>query len=121
MASTRSSILLAAAVLAALLAVGSCASSWLTLKAGPGCSATKLVLIPSVPIPMWRSRRRAPTLHAAQGGADRTWTLEGKAALKGPFTVRFSTEYSGDRVMDDVIPASFKSGSVYKTKQLMID
>ncbi|RLN05379.1 pollen allergen Phl p 2-like [Panicum miliaceum] len=84
MASTRSSILLAATVLAALLAVGSCASSWLTLKAGPGCSATKLVLIPSVPIPDVAVKEKGANDFTPLRRGRPAPGPRGKAALKGP-------------------------------------
>uniref|UniRef100_J3MGK0 Expansin-like CBD domain-containing protein n=1 Tax=Oryza brachyantha TaxID=4533 RepID=J3MGK0_ORYBR len=72
MASLSSSLLLTAAVLATLLAVGSC-------------------------------------------GTGLTFTLESKAPLNGPFSVRFLVKNGGYRVIDDVIPEEFKAGSVYKT------
>ncbi|XP_039817107.1 pollen allergen Phl p 2-like [Panicum virgatum] len=115
MASRSSCILLAAAALAALVAVGSCASA-LSFKTGPGCSATKLVLIPSVAISEVEVKEKgADDFSELKEGPTGTWTLEGKAALKGPFSIRFAAKSGGYRVVDDAIPASFKSGSVYKT------
>ena len=113
MASRSSSILLAAAALAALLAVG---SSALTFKTGPGCSATKLVLIPSEAISEVEVKEKgADDFTALKEGPTGTWTLEGKEPLKGPFSIRFAAKSGGYRVVDDAIPTDFKSGSDYKT------
>ncbi|PAN33341.1 hypothetical protein GQ55_6G014400 [Panicum hallii var. hallii] len=115
MASRSSSILLAAAALAALLVVGSCASA-LTFKTGPGCSKTKLVLIPSAAISEVEVKEKgADDFTALKEGPTGTWTLEGKEALKGPFSIRFAAKSGGYRVIDDAIPTDFKSDSDYKT------
>ncbi|TKW09307.1 hypothetical protein SEVIR_6G086080v4 [Setaria viridis] len=112
---SRSSILLAAAVLAVLLAVGSCGSA-LTFKTGPGCSATRLVLIPSTAISEVEVKEKgASDFSELKEGPTGTWTLDSKAPLKGPFSIRFAAKSGGYRVVDDAIPASFKVGSVYKT------
>ena len=114
MASRSSSILLAAAALASLLAVGSCAA--VSFKTGPGCSATKLVLIPSVAISEVEVKEKgADDFTALKEGPTGTWTLEGKEPLKGPFSIRFAAKSGGYRVVDDAIPTDFKSGSDYKT------
>ncbi|XP_040380716.1 pollen allergen Phl p 2-like [Oryza brachyantha] len=112
---SSSSLLLAAAVLAALLAVGSCGTA-LTFTVGEGSSSTSLKLVTNVAIsevevkekgaPDWTELKESPT---------NTWTLDSKAPLKGPFSVRFAVKNAGYRVVDDVIPAEFKAGSVYKT------
>ncbi|OEL26397.1 hypothetical protein BAE44_0012584 [Dichanthelium oligosanthes] len=44
-----------------------------------------------------------------------TWTLESKAQLLGPLSVRFAAKSSGYPVVDDAIPAGFKVGSDYRT------
>ncbi|XP_006656335.1 pollen allergen Lol p 2-A-like [Oryza brachyantha] len=109
------SILLTAATLAALLAIGSCATE-LTFTVGKGSSANSLALVTNVAISEvevkekgasdWTELKESPT---------NTWTLDSKAALKGPFSVRFAVKNAGYRVVDDVIPAEFKTGSVYKS------
>ncbi|RLN04830.1 pollen allergen Phl p 2-like [Panicum miliaceum] len=76
MASRPSSILLAAAALAALVAVGSCLSA-LSFKIGPGCSATKLVLIPSVAISEVEVKKKgADDFSELKEGPTGTWMLE---------------------------------------------
>lgn len=46
----------------------------------------------------------------------KTFTLDSKAPIKGPIFVCFAVKGCGYRVSDDIIPAGFKPGSVYKTK-----
>ena len=113
MASRSSSILLVAAALASLLAVGSCAA--VSFKTGPGCSATKLVLIPSEAISEVEVKEKgADDFSELKEGPTGTWTLEGKAALKGPFSIRFAAKSGGYRVVDDAIPAYWTTGLCYQ-------
>ncbi|RCV10833.1 hypothetical protein SEVIR_2G145900v4 [Setaria viridis] len=112
---SSSSFLLAAAALVALFAVGSCGAA-LTFKTGPGCSATRLVLIPSVAISEVEVKEKgANDFSELKESPAGTWTLDSTAPLKGPFSIRFAAKSGGYRVVDDAIPEGFKSGSVYKT------
>ena len=114
MASRSSSILLAAAALASLLAVGSCAA--VSFKTGPGCSATKLVLIPSEAISEVEVKEKgADDFTALKESPTNTWTLDSTTPLKGPFSIRFAAKSGGYRVVDHAIPTGFKSGPEYKT------
>ena len=113
MASRSSSILLVAAALASLLAVGSCAA--VSFKTGPGCSATKLVLIPSEAISEVEVKKCADDFTALKESPTNTWTLDSTTPLKGPFSIRFAAKSGGYRVVDDAIPTGFKSGPEYKT------
>ncbi|KAF8668410.1 hypothetical protein HU200_052218 [Digitaria exilis] len=114
MASSSSTILLAAVAMAALFAVGSCAA--LTFKAGPGCSDKKLVLIPSIAISEVEVKEKgADDFTELKESPAGTWTLDSKTPLKTPLSVRFAAKSGGYRVVDDAIPAGFKSGASYKT------
>ncbi|OEL27442.1 hypothetical protein BAE44_0011539 [Dichanthelium oligosanthes] len=112
---SSSSILLAAVALTALFAVGSCGAA-LSFKAGSGCTPSRLVLIPSVAISEVEVKEKgADDFTELKEGPTGTWTLDGKAPLKTPLSVRFAAKSGGYRVIDDAIPAGFKSGAVYKT------
>uniref|UniRef100_A0A0D9WSX2 Expansin-like CBD domain-containing protein n=1 Tax=Leersia perrieri TaxID=77586 RepID=A0A0D9WSX2_9ORYZ len=112
---SSSSLLLAAATLAAILAVGSCGTA-VTFKVGEGSSSNKLVLVTNVAIGEVEVKEKgAKDWVELKESSTNTWTLTGSAALKGPFSVRFAVKNAGYRVVDDVIPAEFKVGSVYKT------
>ncbi|CAO2186695.1 unnamed protein product [Urochloa humidicola] len=113
---SRSSILLAAAALAALLAVGSCAP--LSFQVGKGSKSGHLILTPNiatisdVEIKEHGGDDFSFTLKEGPKG---TWTLDTKSPLKYPLCIRFATKSGGYRIADDVIPENFKAGTTYKT------
>ncbi|WVZ52970.1 hypothetical protein U9M48_003968 [Paspalum notatum var. saurae] len=115
MASSSSS-LLAIAMMATLLAVGSCGSA-LTLTIGKGSSPTSLVLVTNVAISEVSIKEKGAMDWSddLKESPANTWTLKSKEPLKGPISVRFAVKNGGYRVVDDVIPAGFKLGSAYKT------
>ncbi|KAG8051936.1 hypothetical protein GUJ93_ZPchr0001g30126 [Zizania palustris] len=43
------------------------------------------------------------------------WRLDTPKPMKGPFSVRISTESGKELVADDIIPADWKADSVYKS------
>ncbi|KAF0904695.1 hypothetical protein E2562_036161 [Oryza meyeriana var. granulata] len=109
-----SSILLASAV-AALLVVSSCATE-LTFKVGEGSSSSSLDLITNVAISEVEVKEKgSKDWTGLKESSANTWTLKSEVPLKGPFSVRFLVKNGGYHVVDDVIPASFKAGSVYKS------
>uniref|UniRef100_J3MGJ8 Expansin-like CBD domain-containing protein n=2 Tax=Oryza brachyantha TaxID=4533 RepID=J3MGJ8_ORYBR len=103
------------AVLATLLAVGSCGTA-LTFTVGKGSGSTSLSLVTNVAISEVEVKEKgAADWSELKESSTNTWTLSSKAPLKGPFSVRFLVKNGGYRVIDDVIPAEFKVGSAYKT------
>jgi len=116
MASLSSYFLLAAVALAALFAVGSCGTE-LTLTIGKDSSSTKLSLITNVAISEVSVKPKGATDFSddLKESPANTFTLDSKEPIKGPISFRFAAKAGGYRVVDDVIPADFKAGAVYKT------
>ena len=116
MASLSSYFLLAAVALAALFAVGSCGTE-LTLTIGKDSSSTKLSLITNVAISEVSVKPKGATDFSddLKESPAKTFTLDSKEPIKGPISFRFAAKAGGYRVVDDVIPADFKAGAVYKT------
>ncbi|KAJ1289410.1 hypothetical protein BS78_02G162200 [Paspalum vaginatum] len=113
---SSSSFLLAAAVVALLVVAGSCGSA-LTFRVGEGSSPTNLALetngaISEVSIKEKGAMDWSDDLKESPAN---TWTFNSKERIKGPISVRFSVKNGGYRVVDDIIPAGFQPGSVYKT------
>ncbi|KAJ1288890.1 hypothetical protein BS78_02G122900 [Paspalum vaginatum] len=113
---SSSSFLLATAVVATLLAVGSCGSA-LTLTIGKGSSSTSLEIVTNVAISEVSIKQKGAMDWSddLKESPANTWTLKSKEPIKGPISVRFAVKNGGYRVVDDVIPEGFKPGSVYKT------
>ena len=116
MASLSSYFLLAAVALAALFAVGSCGTE-LTLTIGKDSSSTKLSLITNVAISEVSVKPKGATDFSddLKESPANTFTLDSKEPIKGPISFRFAAKAGGYRVVDDVIPADFRAGAVYKT------
>ncbi|WVZ91155.1 hypothetical protein U9M48_037360 [Paspalum notatum var. saurae] len=113
---SSSSFLLGAAVVATLLVVGSCGPA-LTLTIGKGSSDTNLEIVTNVAISEVSIKEKGAMDWSddLKESPTNTWTLKSKEPIKGPISVRFAVKNGGYRVVDDVIPASFKPGSVYNT------
>ena len=104
------------AALAALLAVGSC-GTLLTWTVGKGSSSTRLVLVANAAISEVSVKPKGATDFSddLKESPANTFTLDSKEPIKGPISFRFAAKAGGYRVVDDVIPADFKAGVVYKT------
>ncbi|KAF0904694.1 hypothetical protein E2562_036160 [Oryza meyeriana var. granulata] len=90
-------------------------SSILLAAVGEGSSSSSLDLITNVAISEVEVKEKgAKDWTGLKESSANTWTLKSEAPLEGPFSVRFLVKNGGYRVVDDVIPASFKAGSVYK-------
>ena len=115
---SSSSFLLAMAALAALLAVGSC-GTLLTWTVGKGSSSNRLVLVANAAISEVSVKDKSATEWSddLKESPAKTFTFDSKEPIKGPISVRFAVKGRGYRTTDDVIPAGFKPGSVYKTKE----
>ncbi|KAG0550639.1 hypothetical protein BDA96_01G355500 [Sorghum bicolor] len=115
---SSSSFLLAMAALAALLAVGSC-STLMTWTIGKDSTSTRLVLVASADVSEVAVKDKGATDFSddLKESPAKTFTYESKEPIKGPLSVRFAVKGQGYRTTDDVIPADFKPGSVYKTKE----
>ncbi|CAO2205559.1 unnamed protein product [Urochloa humidicola] len=114
---SRSSILLAAAALAALFAVGSCTTP-LTFQVGKGSKPGHLILTPNVATISdveIKEHGGDDFSFTLKEGPKGTWTLDTKSPLKYPLCIRFATKSGGYRIADDVIPEGFKAGTTYKT------
>ncbi|XP_006657222.1 pollen allergen Phl p 2-like [Oryza brachyantha] len=104
--------LLVAATLVAHLVVASCATE-LTFTVSSSTSLTLVtkgavseVEIKEQGANEWTSLKESPA---------NTWTFDSKATLKGPISVRFLVKNGGYRVIDNIIPAEYDVGSVYRS------
>ena len=114
---SRSSILLAMVMLAALFVVGLCTTP-LTFQVGKGSKPGHLILTPNVATISdveIKEHGGDDFSFTLKEGPTGTWTLDTKASLKYPLCIRFAVKSGGYRIADDVIPADFKAGTTYKT------
>ena len=117
MASSSSSRLLAAAVLAALFAGAMCAVK-VAFTVEKGSDGKHLVLQikydkvgDSMKEVELKQNEDWLPLKKGYSGA---WEIKSDTPLKGPFSFRYETQKGQRNVFDDVVPTDFKIGTTYK-------
>jgi hypothetical protein len=112
---SSTSILLAAAALTVLFAVGSCAP--LSFEVGKGSKPGNLILIPNIAISDVEIKEDGGDdfSFTLKEGPKGSWTIDTTTPLKYPLCIRFATKARVYRIADDVVPVDFKVGATYKT------